>query len=151
MCENSREKVQIVRADSSAFSLTQIDAEALVRLREEGACDFELAELYFDLFYPGQYRRRISSVRLTMPCITGPYTNVGATLTLTGSKIRNQPKLGAANLVDVPLRRSVSVATSTAQNDAGVFEFSFRDERYMPFEGAGAVSTWRLLLPKSFR
>jgi hypothetical protein len=63
VCENSREKVQIVRADSSAFSLTQIDAEALVRLREEGACDFELAELYFDLFYPGQYRRGGSCCR----------------------------------------------------------------------------------------
>jgi hypothetical protein len=59
--------------------------------------------------------------------------------------------LGAAGLVEVPLRRSVSVAASTAQNDAGVFEFSFRDERYMPFEGAGAVSRWQLSLPKNFR
>ena len=33
-----------------------------------------------------------------------------------------------------------AIATSTAQSDAGVFEFNFRDERYMPFEGAGAVS-----------
>jgi hypothetical protein len=134
-----------------AFSLTQIDPGALVRLREEGSCDFELPEIYFNLFYPGHIRRRVSSVRLTMPCITGPYTNVGATLTLTGSRIRNEPKLGDASLVEVPIRRSVSVATSTAQNDAGVFEFSFRDERYMPFEGAGAVSSWRLALPKSFR
>src|SRR5262249_47875671 len=134
-----------------AFSLTQIDPDALVRLREEGSCAFELLEVFFDLFYPGQFRCRLSCVRMTMPCITGPYTNVGATLTLTSSKIRNEPKLGAANLVEVPIRRSVSVATSTAQNDAGVFEFSFRDERYMPFEGAGAVSSWRLVLPKSFR
>ena len=35
--------------------------------------------------------------------------------------------------------------------DAGVFELSFRDERYMPFEGAGAVSRWRLELPAAFR
>jgi hypothetical protein len=45
----------------------------------------------------------------------------------------------------------VSIATSTAQNDAGVFELSFRDERYMPFEGAGAISRWQLRLPRSFR
>ncbi|HEU5322306.1 MAG TPA: hypothetical protein VFX28_15990, partial [Methylomirabilota bacterium] len=32
-----------------------------------------------------------------------------------------------------------------------VFELSFRDERYMPFEGAGAVSQWSLTLPKTFR
>ena len=60
------------------------------------------------------------------------------------------PTLGAA-LTEVPPRRSVSVATSTAQNDAGVFELSFRDERYMPFEGAGAISRWNLTLPKTFR
>jgi hypothetical protein len=134
-----------------AFSLTQIAPGALVELREKGACEFELPELFFDLFYPGQYRRRITSARLTMPCVTGPYTNVGATLTMIGSKLRSEPKLGSTHLIDVPLRRSVSVATSTAQNDAGVFEFSFRDERYMPFEGTGAVSSWRLELPKSFR
>jgi hypothetical protein len=51
----------------------------------------------------------------------------------------------------VPRRHSVTIATSTAQNDAGVFEFSFRDERYLPFEGAGAVSEWELRLPGSFR
>jgi hypothetical protein len=53
--------------------------------------------------------------------------------------------------VEVPPSRSVSIATSTAQNDAGVFELSFRDERYMPFEGLGAISAWRLTLPKAFR
>jgi hypothetical protein len=30
----------------------------------------------------------LKGVRLTMPCVTGPYTNVGATLRLTGSSIR---------------------------------------------------------------
>jgi len=134
-----------------SFSLTQIAPAALLELREEGVCDFDIPELAFDLFYPGQYRRRIKAVRLTIPCVTGPYTNVSATLTLTDSHIRNEPKLGSAFLVEVPPRRSVSIATSTAQNDSGVFEFSFRDERYMPFEGAGAVSSWKLQLPKSFR
>jgi hypothetical protein len=134
-----------------SFSLTQIDPAALVRLRETGTCDFEVPELFYDLFYPGHYRRRIRSVRLTLPCITGPYTNVGATLTLLGSAVRTGPGPGAAHLKEVPPRRSVSVATSTAQNDGGVFEMSFRDERYMPFEGAGAVSRWRLSLPRSFR
>jgi hypothetical protein len=39
-----------------------------------------------------------------------------------------------------------AIATSNAQNDSGVFELSFRDERYLPFEGAGAVSEWSLEL-----
>ena len=40
-----------------------------------------------------------------------------------------------------------SMATSSGQTDSGMFELNFRDERYLPFEGAGAVSRWRLELP----
>lgn len=40
-----------------------------------------------------------------------------------------------------------AVAVSSAQNDSGVFELNFKDERYLPFEGAGAISKWRLELP----
>src|SRR5262249_52546938 len=42
-----------------------------------------------------------------------------------------------------------SIATSGAVNDAGLFEVNFHDDRYLPFEGAGAESTWMLELPKS--
>jgi hypothetical protein len=133
------------------ISLSQIAPAALVSLRENGTCDFEIPELIYDISYPGQYKRQVKAVRVTIPCVTGPFTNVAATLTLTSSRVRSKPQLGDANLVDVPPRRSVSIATSTAQNDAGIFEFSFRDERYMPFEGAGAISSWRLQLPANFR
>lgn len=134
-----------------SFSLMQIDPAALLRLRETGECQFTIAEFYCDLFYPGHYRRKIKSVRVTIPCITGPFTNVSATLRLQKSFVRKDPKLGAAQLLELPPRRSVSIATSTAQNDGGVFEMSFRDERYMPFEGAGVVSQWHLSLPRAFR
>ena len=134
-----------------AFSLTQIDPAALIQLKETGTCEFEVPEIFFNLFYPGHYRRRIKAARLTIPCITGPYTNVSATLTLTGSQMRNEPKLGQEYLLDVPRSRSITIATSTAQNDAGVFELNFRDERYMPFEGAGDISKSQLSLPKNFR
>lgn len=40
-----------------------------------------------------------------------------------------------------------AIATSSGQNDSGLFELSFRDERYLPFEFAGAVSRWRIELP----
>jgi hypothetical protein len=134
-----------------AFSLTQIDPAALVELRETGSCEFTIPELFYDLFYPGHYRRQIKAVRLTIPCVTGPYTNVSATLTLRGSRLRRDPEIGRDAILEVPLRRSVSIATSTAQQDAGVFELSFRDERYMPFEKAGAISDWRLSLPRTFK
>ncbi len=132
------------------FSMLQLAPAALLALRETGECQFAIPEIAFDLFYPGQYRRRIRAVRLTIPCVTGPYTNVAATLAMNTSFIRATPQIGAANLVEVPLRHTHTVATSTAQSDSGVFDFSFRDERYMPFEGAGAISTWTITLPKNF-
>ncbi len=133
-----------------AFSLTQIDPNALLNLKTTGTCEFKVPELYFDLFYPGQYRRRVKSARLTIPCITGPYSNVSAVLTLKESHIRKTTD--DSDLTLVPPSRTTSVATSTAQNDSGVFRLDFRDERYMPFEGAGAVeSTWQIELPKTFR
>jgi hypothetical protein len=42
-----------------------------------------------------------------------------------------------------------AVATSRADADAGVFQLRFDDDRYLPFEGAGAISTWRLELPQA--
>ena len=40
-----------------------------------------------------------------------------------------------------------SIATSHGQNDGGVFELDFRDARYLPFEGAGAISRWQIEMP----
>jgi hypothetical protein len=40
-----------------------------------------------------------------------------------------------------------AIATSTGQNDAGLFEVNFRDERYLPFEFQGAVGRYRIELP----
>lgn len=136
---------------NQTFSLSQIAPDVLVGLKQSGSCEFTLPEFYFDMFYPGQYRRRIKAVRLTIPCITGPYTNISARLTLLGSHIRNEAALGSDKLVEVPFSGTPSISTSTGQGDSGVFELNFRDERYMPFEGAGAISTWRLELPSNFR
>ena len=40
-----------------------------------------------------------------------------------------------------------AIATSSGQNDSGMFELNFRDDRYLPFEFSGAVSNWRIELP----
>ncbi|KAI0879545.1 hypothetical protein GGS24DRAFT_495560 [Hypoxylon argillaceum] len=44
-----------------------------------------------------------------------------------------------------------SVAVSTGNHDSGVFELNSDGERYLPFEGAGVVSRWKLELPNPFR
>ncbi|HUZ84503.1 MAG TPA: hypothetical protein VMU66_07405, partial [Gaiellales bacterium] len=43
------------------------------------------------------------------------------------------------------------IVTSGGVNDSGMFEPNARDERFWPFEGAGAISTWRLSLPAELR
>jgi hypothetical protein len=40
---------------------------------------------------------------------------------------------------------------SSLEDEHGVFELNFHDERYLPFEGAGAISTWLLELPSEFK
>jgi hypothetical protein len=40
-----------------------------------------------------------------------------------------------------------AIAASLGQNDSGMFELNFKDERYLPFEGGGAISKWRFELP----
>jgi hypothetical protein len=127
--------------------LSQIDPEALVRLRRTGRAEFTLSEWWFDLFYPGQYRRLLQAARVTLPCVTGPYSNVGARLTLIDSALRVSPRLDASALVGVQIGRNTSIATSTARSDPGVFELRFDEPKNPPFKGAGAVSSWVFELP----
>jgi hypothetical protein len=136
---------------TQSFSLALIDPGALLNLRETGSCEFTLPEILFDLAYPGQYKRILSGVRLTIPCVAGPYTNVSAKLTLQESKVRKTPTTDPSAVVTLPVQTTPSIAASTGNNDSGQFEFSFRDERYLPFEGAGAISTWRIDLPSRLR
>lgn len=143
------------------ISLDQLDPVALMKLRQNGECMIDLPETIFDMDYPGHYFRRIKSVSLSIPCITGPYTTVACTLTLVSNKLRKDTSLPGSRYerdtaADDPRFRDglaaiQSIATSSAQNDSGVFELNFRDERYLPFEGAGAVSTWQIKLNKNFR
>ena len=139
------------------ISLRALDPRAFLTLKETGRCFIELSETVFDRDYPGHYMRRIKNVSLTIPCVIGPYTNVNATLTLLSSKTRLDPNAQRPypeEDADDPRFLSQfgalqSIATSTGQNDGGLFELNFRDERYLPFEGAGAVSKWRLDMPKA--
>ena len=136
---------------TQTFSLAMLSPMELLNLRQTGRCDIKIPEIAFEVLYPGQFRRTIKSIRITIPCVAGPYTNISAKLTLTKSSLE---KTDGAALVDWPLRPlpgPASISSSTANNDSGVFDLNFRDERYLPFEGAGAISEWQLELPASFR
>jgi hypothetical protein len=141
-------------------SLRTLDPLALLELRSRGSCGFTVPEWLFDLEAPGQYLRRIHSVALSLPAVTGPYTVVAATLSLQRSSIRRDPGLLDGSYTRKPGEDSrfldfpgalESVVTSTGVHDAGLFDQNARDERRLPFEGAGAISTWQLSLPAELR
>lgn len=143
------------------ISLRQLDPVALLELKATGSCEIALPEWLFDLDTPGHYMRRIKNVSVSIPAVTGPYTSVNCTLSLLKSALRQSSALRNGEYQrdsDEEDSRFVdyygtiqSIVTSNAQDDSGMFETNLRDERFLPFEGAGAVSAWRLDLPAEFR
>ncbi len=137
-------------------SLRQLDPIALLTLRSTGSCQVTIPEWLYDLDCPGHYMRRIKSVSLTIPSVVGPYTSVNCTLSLLRSTVRKSPvgdylRQGPEDDRFVDYVGAVqSIVTSGAQNDGGMFEINLRDEKFLPFEGAGAASTWKLDLPVDY-
>jgi hypothetical protein len=137
------------------YSLVMNNPEALINLKALGQCEIDLPEALFDTDYPGHYMRRVKSVSVTIPAVVGPYASLNCTLTL----LRDKTRVKATPVDDYDEREGEeddrfmtnwapmqAVATSTGQNDSGLFELNFRDERYLPFEGAGVISRWRIVL-----
>jgi len=139
-------------------SLALWDPQALWKLRTTGKCEFELSEQLFDYDYPGQYNRQIKAVTVSIPAVLGPYEEFKATLKQTYSAVATSAEEAAVKyLLDSKSPKPNSlrenwaprqqIAISRGSEDAGVFEFNFHDERYLPFEGTGAVSKWELKVP----
>lgn len=149
--ENNKREYELTKH----ISLLQMSPLALLQLRTTGNCTVSLPEEIFDMDGPGHYFRRIKTVAVSIPCVTGPYTSINCTLTLLKSSIRTKPLLGDGyqrrDSEDDRFNDSFgslqTIVTSSGQNDSGLFETNLRDERYLPFEGAGAISQWQLTLP----
>lgn len=147
------------------FSLRQWNAFALFELREAGVAEFDMPELAFDMDFPGHYLRLITSVSVTIPCILGPYATVNATLRLLSHRYRNSPlAIDAADYAEkaheggdsrfsTVLVLKNQITLSSAVDDNGLPELRVADTNteYFSFEGAGALSRWRLELPTAFR
>lgn len=124
----------------------------------KGTLNFALNESLLDSDYPGHYQRQLKFVTVSLPTLLGPYQDVRATLTQTSSSTLlkadiegvnhlNDSDTGSNTNIINNLRASQQVAVSSGLNDSGLFELSFSDERYLPFEGTGAVSAWQLSFP----
>jgi hypothetical protein len=138
-------------------SLRQLDPVALLDLKTTGSCTVTVPEWLYDRDCPGHYLRRIKSVALSIPSVVGPYTSVNCTLTLQHSSVRIASQAGPSyersqtgddsRFVDY-YGTLQTVVTSGAVADSGMFETNLTEPRFLPFEGAGAISTWTLGLPE---
>lgn len=152
--DNNKRELELTRH----VSLRQLDPHALLVLKTTGTCQVTIPEWLYDRDCPGHYMRRIKSVGLSIPSVTGPYASVNCTLSLLRSSLRTSPIGGAgyarqgsddSRFIDYS-GAIQSIVTSSGNNDSGMFETNLRDERFLPFEGAGAISTWKLDLPKDY-
>ncbi|EEJ2305794.1 hypothetical protein YI53_003914 [Salmonella enterica subsp. enterica] len=143
---------------TKTISLKNLPDFDLKDLKDNGKASFSLTESLFDDDYPGHYLRQIKSITVTLPALVGPYQDVRMTLTQSGSRVLLKPDINGVSYLNDPTKGSASniltnprasqqVAVSSGLNDAGLFVLNFGDERYLPFEGTGAVSDWQIAFP----
>ena len=155
--QQNKRKLEIQKT----ISLAQLNPQTLISLKNTGSCIFEIIEQDFDDDYPGHYCRQIKTISLTFPAILGPYQNIHATLTQTSNKTLLKESEEGVKYLLLPKKESViipdsiksdvmsnqQIALSQGINDSGMFVMDFNDQRYLPFEGTGAVSNWQLDMP----
>jgi hypothetical protein len=140
-------------------SLRQLNPDALLTLKATSVCEVTVPEWLLDLGCPGHYMRRLKHASISHPAVTGPFTGLNCTLSLLKSSVRKSPALsedGYARTGSEDTRfvdyvgTTTQIVTSRGDNDGGMFETNLRDDRMLPFEGSGAISTWRIELPAAF-
>lgn len=128
-----------------------------------GKVDFEIPQRLLDEDYPGHYCRQVVMASLSVPAVLGAYVDLKAMLTQLRSVTALEPNPDSLPYLyreeghELPppdvvlnLRNNQQIAISSGVDDAGMHQMSMSDDgRYFPFEGTGAVSTWRLEFPRS--
>lgn len=148
---------------NKTIALSQLDPGALFKLKQSGCCTFDFTEKDFDFDFPGHYCRKITTLSVSLPAVIGPYQNIHADLTQLTNKIvtsddengqravtylLGKTKKAPNKALKVDVRPNQQIALSQGTSDNGLFTLNFNDERYLPFEGTGAVSSWRLEMPR---
>jgi hypothetical protein len=131
----------------NAVNLTQAAGSEQWRLSTSAGLKIELDQDLFERDYPGHYLRRIKRISVTLPAVLGPYEDIAAVLTQTHSTVEMDATVGANTWEN--MRASQQIALSSGMDDDGMFTLNFDDERYLPFEGTGAVSSWNLRFTRS--
>ena len=115
-------------------------------------------EAFFDYDFPGHYARQIKTIAAEFDVPQGK--TVYATLTQLSHQTVLQPDPKAVKYLLAPKdeppttlrsnwRSSQQVVLShhdQYEKNNGMFELNYNSDRYLPFEGTGAVSRWKLEL-----
>ncbi|MDX7987319.1 hypothetical protein FE392_08240 [Xenorhabdus sp. 12] len=142
------------------------------QIEQKQMVSFTLNSKLFDTNYPGHYLRQIKrisvSISLSNWTITpGASSEISAILTQTGSSTLTNADIEGVNWLYDPdrktgnnqnivtnLRAQQQIALSSLSEDDGsaakdnwLYTLMFDDDRYLPFEGTGAISTWTLEFP----
>jgi hypothetical protein len=141
-------------------SLLELDPVAVLRLKSDGKCEMAFTEAMFDRDFPGHYRRQIRTISAEFLDSGGERIGLNATLSQLGHKTVMAPDMKAVRYLHDPKgeapatvrtdwRASQRIALSQVDQyteNNGLFELRYDDDKYLPFEGTGAISTWRLEL-----
>jgi hypothetical protein len=140
------------------MSLAELDPMAFIQLKTKGVCEFHLSEALFDYDFPGHYCRQVKTIAIEINA--GKGKTVNATLTQLRHKTVMEADVKAVKFLLNPqgkeplsIRSNWRIMQQIALGDIGqydepngLFELKFDYDRYLPFEGTGAVSSWRLEL-----
>ncbi|KAL9012210.1 MAG: hypothetical protein Q9180_009119, partial [Flavoplaca navasiana] len=129
---------------AKVVSLSLISPVDLLQPRGSGLCESAVPKRLYDMDFPGHYIQKISTISLTIPCIAFDSQVPNGFQSSEPQRLPRveQPWLGSRfGTINVPIK---AIAVSNGQNDAGVFELNFKDERFLP------ISIWGLELPNEY-
>lgn len=152
--ETDAQRLEIAKT----ISLLELDPMAFLQLKRTGRCEFFLTEALFDYDFPGHYCRQVKTIALEFDVAEGVFVN--ATLTQLNHKTVLKPDAIAVSYLLEPKDQPPTTICSDwkanqqvvlshhdqYEKNNGMFELRFDNDRYLPFEGTGAVSLWRLEL-----
>lgn len=132
------------------ISLKSLDNDDnIMKNLKDGECIFEFSQEMFNNDYSSHYCRQIASISIKFITLNDSCQNIHATLTQLRNTTQLKPKVDVNKSVDpkecrVDWQINQQIALSQRVNNTGMFTFNFNDERYLPFEGTGAISAWKL-------
>jgi hypothetical protein len=142
--ENDRNELEITRPISLSELENRYFSETgqrtLYNIKKDAKTAIEIPIELYSSDYDGLYFRRIKNVKVQViaPKYRGFFLNAELSLNSNSLDLKQTDSF-IENRVGVQ-----TLATSMAHIYEGRFDFNFKTDKYSPFEGAGAISSWNL-------